>query len=115
MGWGVDGFDGEEVRWAAQSWCLWLQVLISNKMHGMRSLFPHIQLGAALRQAGDTANAHTPLKSNLHTHRQAHIHVHTQIYTACTFLVTELNTHPVKRRSSFIPPGKLRSFRVQPH
>lgn len=41
---GVDGIGGEEVRWGTWSWCLWRQVLISNKTPVMRSLFPHIQI-----------------------------------------------------------------------
>lgn len=39
-----DGIGGGEVRRGAGSWCLWRQVLISNKMPVMRSLFPHIQI-----------------------------------------------------------------------
>lgn len=35
---------GREVRRATESWCLWRQVPISNKMLIMRSLFPHIQI-----------------------------------------------------------------------
>lgn len=41
---GVDGIGGGEEGRGAGSWCLWRQVLISNKMPAMRSLFPHVQI-----------------------------------------------------------------------
>lgn len=59
------------------------------------------------------AHAQAETHSCTHTHTQQ-IHTTHKYTLACTFLVTDLNTHPVKWRSSFIQPGKVRSFRVQP-
>lgn len=76
---------------------VWRQVLISNKKPVMRSLFPHIQIdvkcGATSRETGVAGKTHATHSRHIHAHMQKHTHRYT---LASTFLVTDLNTHPVK-------------------
>lgn len=55
------------------------------------------------------AKTHTRV-SGMHTPSK---NIFMRTHFPCTFLVIDLYTHPVKWRGAFIPPGKVRSFRVQ--
>lgn len=66
---------------------------------------------------GERTRPRSTVISRAHAHtrrRRTHAHATHKYTLACTFSVTDSNTHPVKWRSSFIPAGKVRSFRVQP-
>lgn len=100
-------------RWGGEMWCLWRQLLISNKMPVMRSLFPLTfrLMSCAVWCRTETGNGTQgelkhPANSTviLHTSRSTFLNTHTHTHTthkytlACTFLVTDFKHTPCKMK-----------------